>query len=94
MSRCGNCYDNAVAESFFSTLNNELVHRQTDHTRDEPSQQIFAFTDGGYSQQRLRQSLGYLSPLEFERSFRGSELAIHKTRVSSSRPLSYIWASR
>src|SRR2546429_6889507 len=35
MSRRGNCYDNAVAESFFSTLKNELVHDRTFHTRDE-----------------------------------------------------------
>lgn len=40
MSRKGNCYDNAVAESFFSTLKNELVHHQTYHTRDEARQEI------------------------------------------------------
>jgi transposase InsO family protein len=67
MSRKGNCYDNAVAESFFSTLINELVHHQTYHTRDEASREIFAFIEGFYNRQRLHQSLGYLSPLEFER---------------------------
>ena len=67
MSRKGNCYDNAVAESFFSTLKNELVHHQTYHTRD-----IFAFIEGFYNRQRLHQSLGYLSPLEFERQFSDS----------------------
>ena len=66
MSRKGNCYDNAVAESFFSTLKNELVHHQTYHTRDEASREIFAFIEGFYNRQRLHQSLGYLSPLEFE----------------------------
>ena len=67
MSRKGNCYDNAVAESFFSTLKNELIHHQTYHTRDEASRDIFAFIEGFYNRQRLHQSLGYLSPLEFER---------------------------
>jgi len=67
MSRKGNCYDNAVAESFFSTLKNELLHHQTYHTRDEASREIFAFIEGFYNRQRIHQSLGYLSPLEFER---------------------------
>lgn len=67
MSRKGNCYDNAVAESFFSTLKNELTHYQTYHSRDEASRDIFAFIEGFYNRQRLHQSLGYLSPLAFER---------------------------
>ena len=71
-SRKGNCYDNAVAESFFSTLKNELIHHQTYHTRDEASRDIFAFIEGFYNRQRLHQSLGYLSPLEFERRISNS----------------------
>lgn len=67
MSRKGNCYDNAVAESFFSTLKNELIHHQAYHTRDDASREIFAFIEGFYNRQRLHQSLAYLSPLEFER---------------------------
>jgi putative transposase len=67
MSRKGNCYDHAVAESFFSTLKNELIHHQSYHTRDEASREIFAFIEGFYNRQRLHQSLGYLSPLAFER---------------------------
>ena len=67
MSRKGNCYDNAVAESFFSILKNELVHHQRYRTREEASQEIFAFIEGFYNRQRLHQSLGYLTPLEFER---------------------------
>lgn len=66
MSRKGNCYDNAVAESFFSTLKNELVHHQTYHTRDDASREIFAFIEGFYNRRRLHQSLGYLSPMQFE----------------------------
>lgn len=72
MSRKGNCYDNAVAESFFSTLKNELIHHHTYQTRDEASREIFAFIEGFYNRQRRHQSLGYLSPLEFERCLGGS----------------------
>ena len=67
MSRKGNCYDNAVAESFFSVLKNELVHHQRYRTRDDASREIFAFIEGFYNRQRLHLSLGYLTPLEFER---------------------------
>lgn len=67
MSRKGNGDDHAVAESFFSTLKNELIHHQSYHTRDEASREIFAFIEGFYNRQRLHQSLDYLSPLRFER---------------------------
>lgn len=60
MSRKGNCYDNVVAESFFSTLKNELLHHQTYHTRDEASREIFAFIEGFYSRHRLHPT-GYVS---------------------------------
>lgn len=72
MSGKGNCYDNAVAESFFSTLKNELVHHQTYQTRDEARREIFSFIEGFYNRQRRHQSLGYLSPLAFEQRRHGS----------------------
>ena len=64
MSRKGNCYDNAVAESFFSTLKNELVYHQTYHARDEASREIFAFIEGFYNRRRLPQTLRH--PLAIE----------------------------
>lgn len=57
----------AGAESFFSTLKNELIHQQTYRTRDDASQEIFAFIEGFYNRQRLHQSLAYLSLLDLER---------------------------
>jgi putative transposase len=66
MSRRGNCYDNAVAESFFSTLKNELVHDHTFQTRDEARSQVFEFIEVFYNRQRLHQTLGYVSPAAFE----------------------------
>jgi len=66
MSRKGNCYDNAVVESFFSTLKNELVHDQDFHTREAAQAAVFEFIDVFYNRQRLHQTLGYLSPMQFE----------------------------
>lgn len=66
MSAKGNAYDNAVAESFFSTLKNELVHHRDFHTRDEARTEIFEFIELFYNRQRLHQTLGYVSPAQFE----------------------------
>jgi putative transposase len=66
MSRRGNCYDNAVAESFFSTLKNELVHHCDFQTRDEARAAIFEYIEIFYNRQRRHQTLGYLSPVQFE----------------------------
>jgi putative transposase len=66
MSRKGNCYDNAVVESFFSTLKNELVHERDYHTREEAHAEVFEFIEVFYNRQRLHQTLGYVSPVQFE----------------------------
>jgi len=66
MSRKGNCYDNAVVESFFSTLKNELVHERDYHTREEAQAEVFEFIEVFYNRQRLHQALGYVSPVQFE----------------------------
>ena len=66
MSRKGNCYDNAVVESFFSTLKNELVHEREYHTREEAQAAVFEFIEVFYNRQRLHQTLGYVSPVQFE----------------------------
>jgi len=66
MSRRGNCYDNAVVESFFSTLKNELVHDRDYHTRDAARAEVFEFIEVFYNRQRLHQALGYVSPEQFE----------------------------
>ncbi|MGH9786315.1 MAG: IS3 family transposase [Terriglobia bacterium] len=66
MSRKGNCYDNAVVESFFSTLKNELVHDRDYRTREEARAEVFEFIEVFYNRQRLHQSLGYVSTVQFE----------------------------
>ena len=66
MSNKGDCYDNAVVESFFATLKRELMDERVFNTRQEAEREIFAFIEIFYNRQRLHSSLGYLSPAEFE----------------------------
>jgi transposase InsO family protein len=66
MSARGNCYDNAVAESFFSTLKNELVHHCDFASREAARAAIFDYIEVFYNRQRKHQTLGYLSPAQFE----------------------------
>lgn len=67
MSRTGNCYDNAVAESFFATLKRELIHRQQYATRASARQSVFEWIEIFYNRQRRHSALGYLSPADFEK---------------------------
>jgi putative transposase len=66
MSRTGNCYDNAMMESFWSTLKLELVYRRSFATRPEARAALFAYIEVFYNRQRLHSALGYNSPAEFE----------------------------
>ena len=62
MSRKGDCYDNAVAESFFSTLKNELLYGERFISREQAKSEIFKFMEIFYNRQRLHQSLNYVTP--------------------------------
>ena len=64
MSRRGNCWDNAVAESFFATLKKELVLDADFATRDAARLEVFRYVEGYYNHHRLHSSLGYLTPAE------------------------------
>ena len=68
MSRTGNCYDNAAKESFFHSLKTELVHHHHYRTRDEARASVFAYIEIFYNRRRLHSTLGYQSPVEFERA--------------------------
>ncbi len=69
MSRKGNCYDNAVAESFFSTAKRELTHRESYATREEARRSLFEYIEVFYNRRRLHSTLGYRSPVEYELRF-------------------------
>ena len=66
MSRKGNCWDNAVSESFFHTLKTELIHHQTFHSREEAKQAVFEYIEVFYNRERLHSANGYISPVDFE----------------------------
>jgi len=66
MGSRGDCYDNAVAESFFATLKKELVHRQSWPSRRDLSSAVFDYIEAFYNRQRRHSTLGYLSPEEYE----------------------------
>ena len=77
MSRRGNCFDNAVVESFFGTLKVELVHRCRFATRREARREVFEYIEVWYNRKRRHSSLGYLSPQEFEQRHGCCRGAIH-----------------
>ena len=66
MSRKGNCWDNAVAESFFGTIKTELVHHEDWATRADARSAIFDYIEVFYNRCRRHSSIGYVSPIEYE----------------------------
>ena len=66
MSRKGDCWDNAVSESFFHSLKTELVHHERFKTRAEANQAIFEYIEVFYNRQRLHSTNGYMSPVNYE----------------------------
>jgi len=68
MSRKGNCWDNAVSESFFHTLKTELIHHHKFKTREEAKQAIFEYIEIFYNRVRMHSANDYLSPVEFEQA--------------------------
>jgi putative transposase len=66
MSRKGDCYDNALMESFFGTFKEECVERQTYQTRAEARTSVFKYIEAFYNRQRKHSSLGYVSPATYE----------------------------
>ena len=70
MSRRGDCYDNAVAESFFATLKRELADDADWHTRDEARTAVFQYIEVWYNRRRRHSTLGYVSPEQYEQQVR------------------------
>lgn len=70
MGSAGDCYDNALCESFFATLECELLERRPLRTRTEARMAVFEFLEAWYNPHRRHSALGYLSPAEYERRHR------------------------
>ena len=79
MGSVGDCYDNAMAESFFATLECELLNRTRLSTHAAARAAVFEFIEGWYNTRRRHSALGYRSPLEFER--------LHAGPVDGARPV-------
>lgn len=73
MSRRGNCHDNAVAESFFSSLKKERIRRRIYATRDEAREDMFDFMEQFYNRRRRHSHLGHVSPVDFEEATIGDQ---------------------
>ena len=76
MSGAGNCYDNAVAESFFSILKRERLYRQHYQTRAEARTDIFQYIEVFYNRQRRHSAVGHMSPERFETAKRKDEICL------------------
>lgn len=87
MSRRGNCWDNAVAESFFATLKVELAHDATWSTRAHAQGEVFEYLERFYNGQRRHSALGYLSPMTFERQWAIERRA---TSMAASKPIAVL----
>jgi transposase InsO family protein len=75
VGRTGTCYDNAMAESFFSVLKNERVHRTQYPTRERAIQDIAKYIELRYNSQRLHSGLGYKTPHEVHTEYLNRQLA-------------------
>jgi putative transposase len=70
MSRKGNCWDNAVAESFFGVLKSELVHHERFQTRQEATDKLFDYIEVFYNRSRIHSATGYLAPAQYEARYK------------------------
>lgn len=94
MGSVGDCFDNAMAESFFATLECELLDRTRFATHAEAQAAVFEFVEGWYNTRRRHSALGYVSPLEFERlragsvvgARRGDDLRLSRERFEPGSP--------
>ena len=76
MSRKGNCWDNAVAESFFSALKLELISDERFKSRQQARDSIFEYIEVFYNRSRIHSATGYLSPAEYEEQFKPAAWAV------------------
>jgi len=76
MSGTGNCYDNAAMESFYHTLKTEHIYFEHYETREQAKQSIFEFVEVFYNRQRRHSTLGYVSPMVFEKQWQQQQMGV------------------
>jgi hypothetical protein len=97
MGSVGDCFDNAMAESFFATLECELLERRSFKTQVEAHMAVFDFIEGWYNPHRRNSALGYQSPIDYERYYgddankilRCSAGAVQRVAAADPKPLSF-----
>ena len=97
MSRSGNVWDNAPMESFFSSLKTERIARKTYRTRNQARADVFDYIERFYNPTRRHSTLGYLSPVDFEKQAIVAQLGVRRTGCSSIRrvcPSDFVVARR
>jgi len=75
VGRTGICYDNAMAESFFAVLKNELVHRTVYPTREHARRDIVRYIESRYNRLRIHSGLGYCTPQEVHDEYMDQQIA-------------------
>src|SRR5260370_12987725 len=83
MGSGGDCFDNAMCESFFATLECELLDRRHFKTQIEARMAIFEFIEGWYNPHRRHSAIDYLSPIDYERTYRQETLYLISDRLHS-----------
>ena len=73
MGAKGDAFDNAVKESFFASLEKELLRRRSFRTRQQARSEVFDYIEVFYNRERLHSALGYRSPEEYEQAYEGSD---------------------
>ena len=74
MGSIGDCFDNGLAESFFATLQTELLDRRHWATRDQLANAVFGYLEGFYNPRRRHSALGYLTPADYETDWHRQQL--------------------
>ena len=86
MGSVGDAYDNAMAESFFASLECELIDRRSFQTKAEARMAVFTYIEGWYNPRRRHSALGRVSPLTFERSHTEPQSAMNRNAVPAPEP--------
>ena len=88
MGTVGDCYDNALCESFFATLERELLDRRTFDSRGQARTAVFEFIEGWYNPRRRHSALGHVSPADYERRYLATTACVQQTLELSGATLS------